>query len=93
MTRAPFGLVLLVHQAALLDGEGAEALILGPDAANGTAGGVPLADLGDAAAKLRADSFDEGGLLLDGDGVVDGEADVAAGGVAAGLGTRSCRRR
>ena len=80
-----FGLVLLAHEASLLDGEGAKALILRPDSAYGAAGCVPLADLGDGAAQLRAYGFDERGLLLDGDGVVDGEANVAAGGVSAGL--------
>ena len=65
--------------------ERAEALVLGPDAADGAAGGVPLADLGDGAAKLRADGLDERGLLLDGDGIIDGEADVAAGGISSGL--------
>src|SRR5277367_4046382 len=71
----------------MLDGAGAEALILGPDAADGAAGRVPLADFGDGAAKFGADSFDECGLLLDCNGVVDGEADVAACGVTSGLGS------
>ena len=75
------GFILLGHQASLLDGERAEALVLRPDAAYGAAGGVPLADLGDGAAQLRAYGFDERGLLLDGDGVIDGEANVAAGSV------------
>ena len=80
------GLVLGAHEAALLDLEGAEALVLGPDSADGTAGGIPLADLGDGAAQLGADRFDEVGAVTDGDGVADSEADVASSGVASGLG-------
>ena len=37
------------------------------------------------AAQLRADGLDQVGALLDRDGVVDGEADIAACGVASGL--------
>jgi len=78
------GFVFVGHEAALFDGEGAEVLVLGPGAANGAAGGVPLADLADGADDLRRDVFDQRGELLDGDGVVDLEDDVASGGVPAG---------
>src|SRR5581483_4474193 len=74
--------VLLGHEAALRDGEGAEVLILGPDAPDGTVGRVPLADFIDALADLGRDGFDEGSELLAGDGVVDAEENVAAGGIA-----------
>ena len=49
------------------------------------AGRIPLADFGDGAAQLGAYGFDQRGLLLDCDGVVDREANVAAGGVSACL--------
>jgi len=76
------GFVLLGHEAALLDGEGPEVLVLGPGSADGAVGGVPLADLVDGADDLRRDVFDERGKLLDGLGVFDLEGDVAACGVA-----------
>jgi hypothetical protein len=77
------GFVVGGEETALVDGEGAEGLVLGPDAADGVAGGVVGADLGDGAADFRGDGFDERSEALDGEGVVEGEEDVAAGGVTA----------
>ena len=57
-------------------------LVLRPHAADGAVGGVPLADLVDGPANLRRDGLDERRKLLDGDGVVEGRVDVAAGGIA-----------
>jgi hypothetical protein len=71
----------------LLDFKGAKALVFGPDAADGTVGGVPLADLGDGAAKLGADGFNEGGVVTNGDGVGEGELNGTASGVTSSLRT------
>jgi hypothetical protein len=73
-----FGFILIAHETSLLDGEGTETLVLWPYSAYGAVGRIPLAHLGDGAAQLRAYGFDQRCLLLDGDGVVDGEANVAA---------------
>ena len=79
------GFILLGHQASLFDGEGAKALVLRPDPADGAVRCIPLAHLGDGATQLRTYGFDQRGLLLDGDGVIDGEANIPAGSVSACL--------
>ena len=80
-----FGRILLRHEASLLDGEGAEALVLRPDSAYGAVGCIPLTDFRNGTAQLGAYGFDERGQLLNGDGVIDGEANVAACGVSSCL--------
>ena len=54
MTRSPLASSCSVMRRPCSTVEGAEALVLGPDTADGTAGGVPLADFGDGAAQLGA---------------------------------------
>ena len=87
------GLVVLGHEAALLDGERAEALVLGPDAADGTAGGVPLADFGDGAADLGGDGLDERRRVAGWRWRRRWSGGCRGRRRSPGLGSRSCRRR
>ncbi len=82
---AAFVLVVVGHETAFLHFERAEALIVGPDSADGTGCGVVAADFGHASAQLGADGFDEVGFLLDEEGIADRETHFASGGVASGL--------
>src|SRR5579864_952399 len=78
-------LIIFVHQAAFTNIDGAEALVLGPNAAHAARCLIELADFGDGAPQLRTDSRDARTLGLDGFSIAHVELDLAAGGVASGL--------